>query len=290
MSHLRLTSSLPAALLLAALAPPAGAQGLVRPDGPSSSLRAEQTPGELEGVKVDEQLGAMIDLNLEFVGEDGYPHPLSEYFRKGRPVILNLVYYTCPMLCNLVLNAQVAALREVPGTPGNEFEVVTASIDPTENFGLARSKKAAYLASYDRPAPGWHFLSDYKDNVRTLARQVGFGYRLDPKTGQYAHAAAIFVLTPDGKVSRYLYGIKFKPFDIRMALTEASQGKTGSSVDKILLYCFHYDPAEKAYVLFARNVMRLGGVATLLLVGIVLWFLWRREKSAGYNKTLVTVK
>jgi len=276
-----------AALLVLAVMPLAQGQGPVRPDG-QSTLTAESKPAELQGVEVTEKLGQTIDLDLEFTGEDGYPHALREYFGKGKPVLLNLVYYTCPMLCNLVLNAQVAALRELSWTPGNEFEVVTISIDPTENFGLAQSKKAAYLASYDRPAPGWHFFADYKENVQKLAAQVGFGYRLDPHTGQYAHPAAIFVLTPEGKISRYLYGVKFKPFDLRLALNEAAQGRVGNTVDKILLLCFHYDPVEKSYVVVARTLMRAGGVVTMLILGIVLWFLWRRERRAGFNKAKVT--
>lgn len=251
----------------------------------------ERTPADLEGVGVTEKLGQKIDLDLTFVAENGYPVKLRDYFGKGKPVLLNLVYYTCPMLCNLVLNAQVEALRNVPWTPGNEFEVVTISIDPTETFKMAADKRASYLTSYERPAPGWHWLVDWQGNVRTLAQQVGFGYKLDESTGQYAHAAAIFVLTPDGKVSRYLYGVKFKPLDLRLALAEAGEGKTGMSVERVLLYCFHYDPQSKGYVLFARNVMKAGGVLTMLVLGVVLWFLWRRERNAGtHPREMVTAK
>jgi protein SCO1/2 len=241
------------------------------------AMRSDQRPAGLEGVDIAEKPGAQIDLGLEFVGEDGYPHKLGEYFAKGRPVILNLVYYTCPMLCNLVLNGQVAALRDLPWTPGEEFEIVTVSIDPTENFGIARTKKAAYLESYEREAPGWHFLTDYRGNVKKLAGSVGFGYKLDEKTGQYAHAAAIFVLTPQGKVSRYLYGINYRAFDLRLALTEAAEEKFGVT-DRVLLYCFHYDPAARGYVPFARNFMQLGGALTLGVLGMALVRLWRRER------------
>jgi protein SCO1/2 len=234
---------------------------------------------ELEGVQVDEHLGAQIDLDLRFTAEDGYQHSLREYFSSGRPVILNLVYYTCPMLCNLVLNGQVAALRKIDWTPGKEYEVVTISIDPTENYAIAKSKKATYLESYERPAPGWHFLTDYNGSVARLASQVGFNYKLDERTGQYAHAAVIFVLTPEGKVSRYLYGINFKPFDIRLALVEAAKEKFGASFESFLLYCFHYDPAAKSYTLFARNIMRIGGLITLLILGLILLRLWRRDRA-----------
>jgi protein SCO1/2 len=227
-------------------------------------------------VGITEKLGSKIDLGLTFVAEDGYPHSLREYFAKGRPVVLNLVYYSCPMLCNLVLNGQVAALRELPWTPGEQYEVVTISIDPTENFGLAKTKKAAYLASFDKPAPGWHFLADNDGNAAKLASQVGFSYRLDPHTGQYAHAAAIFVLSPDGMLSRYLYGVRFKPLDLRLALTEAAAGKFGIT-DQVLLYCFHYDPASRSYAPFAMNFMRIGGAVALAVFAFVLLRLWRRE-------------
>jgi protein SCO1/2 len=256
-----------AALALLALAPVALAQAI-----------GEKTPPELAGVGVVEHLGAQLDLNLQFTAEDGYQHPLREYFASGRPVILNLLYYNCPMLCNLVLNGQVAALRKIDWTPGKEYEIVTISIDPTENYALAKSKKAGYLASYERPAPGWHFLTDYNGSVARLASQIGFGYKRDEATGQYAHAAVIYVITPEGKVSRYLYGINFKPFDIRLSLVEAAREKFGLSAEKFLLYCFHYDPVAKSYTLFARNVMRIGGALSLLVLGLALFFLWRRER------------
>jgi protein SCO1/2 len=250
----------------------------------------ERTPRELENVGVTEHLNNKIDLSLTFIGEDGYPHALSEYFSKDRPVLLNLVYYSCPMLCNLVLNGQTDAMRKMPWTPGKEYEVVTISIDPTENFGLAKNKKASYLTSFEREAPGWHFLTDHQGNVAKLAKQIGFGYRLDPVTGQYAHAAAIFVLSPTGMISRYLYGVKFKPLDLRLALTEAAGEKSGLS-DRILLYCFHYDPASRGYVPFARNFMRGGGVLALLILGFVLFRLWRKERQALHGaRQLVTAK
>jgi protein SCO1/2 len=242
---------------------------------------ANTLPRELEDVGIDEKLGAQVDLNLAFTAEDGRPRELSEFFRKGRPVILNLVYYSCPMLCNLVLNGQTAALRELKWTPGNEFEVVTVSIDPTETFNLAQLKRAAYLESYGRGASGWHFLTDHQGNVRKLAAQVGFNYRWDEKTGQYAHAAAIMILTPDGKVSRYLYGIQPNPRDVRLALVEAAKERFALTLDRVLLYCFHYDPQARSYVLFATNLMRAGGVAVVLALGAVMLRLWRRERFAA---------
>lgn len=258
---------LPASLLLLALA-----------------AHAEQAlPPELEGVGIEERLGARVDLDLTFVAENGYPVALREFFHKGRPVILNLVYYSCPMLCTLVLNGQVNALREIPWTPGSEFEIVTISIDPSETFALARQKKEMYLASYERPAPGWHFLVDHNGNVKKLAEQTGFHYRYDERIGQYAHAAAIMVLTDSGVVSRYLYGIQYRPRDVRLALTEASAGKTGSTLDRVLLFCYHYDPSARSYTLMATRIMRAGGALVVLALGLVLVRLWRQERrrSAG---------
>jgi len=238
-------------------------------------------PRELEGVGVEEKLGQTIDLRLEFMGTDGYPRALSTVFGRKRPVILNLVYYTCPMLCNLVLNVQVAALREIPWTPGKEFDVVTISIDPAETWNLAVEKKAAILSSYDRPAPGWHFFTDYQGNVKRLAEQVGWRYRYDARGGQYAHASAIMVLTPEGKVSRYLYGIRYNPRDLRLALAEASEEKIGMTLERLMLMCFHYDPAAGSYVVFATRVMKLGGMLTVAVIAAFLWRLWRTDSRGS---------
>lgn len=238
-------------------------------------------PAEMRGVGIDEHLGEMIDLNLKFVGEDGYPHPLKDVFAAGRPVVLNLVYYTCPMLCNLTLNGQVNVLRELPWTPGKEFEIVTISIDPTETFQMAKDKKAAYLSSLDKPVgPGWHFFVDYQGNVKKLASQMGFHYNYDARQRQYAHSSALMVLTPEGKVSRYLYGIKFKERDLRLALTEASEGKFGLSFEKLLMMCYHYDPSAKSYVLYATNVMRLGGLLVVVALSTFLFRFWRNDLLA----------
>lgn len=236
-------------------------------------------PPMLEGVGVDEKVGRFVDLDLTFIGEDGYPVALRQFFHKDRPVLLNLVYYSCPMLCNLVLNAQTETLRQIPWTPGDQYEIVTISIDPNETFDLARKKKAVYLGSFDHPAPGWHFLADHQGHAKQLAEQVGFHYRYDERQQQFAHAAAIMFLTPDGKVSRYLYGIRFPARDVRLALTEAGEGKGRFSIDRLLLFCYHYDPQARGYVLFATNVMRMGGAATVLVLGLILWRLWRKERT-----------
>lgn len=244
------------------------------------TAQENRLPSELEGIGVEEKLGQAVNLNLEFTAENGYQVPLRSFFKQGKPVLLNLVYYKCPMLCSLVLNAQTKVMKEVAWTAGNEYEVVTISIDPQETFNLAVAKKKWYLEMYGRPegAQGWHFLTDYQGNSKRLAEQVGFNYRWDEKTQQWAHAAAVMLLTPDGRVSRYLYGLQYRARDMRLALTEASEGKLGSFGDKLLLFCFHYDPVERSYVPFARNLMKAGGVMTMLVMGTILGLLWRRER------------
>jgi protein SCO1/2 len=238
-------------------------------------------PPQMAGVGVDEKLGNQVDLNLTFVGEGGLVRKLGDYFRPGKPVILNLVYYRCPMLCNLVLNGQVNVLRELAWKPGNEFDVISISIDPTETSEMAAEKKATYLSNFDQPVRrGWHFLADHNGNVKKLAEQVGFRYNYDPVQQQYAHSSAIMILSPTGMVSRYLYGIKFRERDLRLALTEAAGNKFGMSFEKLLLMCYHYDPSAKSYVLFATNVMRLGGFLVVLILGLWLGRYWRQELRA----------
>lgn len=246
----------------------------------SAPAQVNTLPVELEGVGVTEKLGSSVNLDLQFTAENGYQVPLRQFFQSGKPVLLNLVYYRCPMLCNLVLNAQAKVLRDLQWTAGREFEIVTISIDPQEMFNLAQAKKKWYLEQYGRyeAQSGWHFLTDYQGNARRLAEQVGFDYKWDARAEQWAHAAAIMVLTPDARVSRYLYGIQYRDRDMRLALTEASQGKLGTMTDKLLLYCFHYDASSKSYVPFARNIMKLGGALTVLVLGMFLYVMWRRER------------
>lgn len=244
----------------------------------SGFLLAEtSTPQELSGVGVEEKLGTVINGDLEFIAENGRPVALKQYLKQGRPVIINFAYYSCPMLCSLVLNGFTSSIRELPWTPGTEYEVLTISIDPREQYSLAASKKQAQLLSFDRPAPGWHFLSDYNDNAKKLAQQTGFNYRWDKNREQYAHSAALILLTPEGKVARYLYGIKFKSFDLRLAITEATEGKLRSTANHLLLYCFQYDPLARSYVMTAKNIMRGGGALTILVLGTTLFRFWRKE-------------
>jgi protein SCO1 len=258
------------AVLAAALAAAAGV---------ASAQLADQAVPALEKVGVEEHLDARLPLELEFIDEAGRTVRLGDYFDGARPVILTLNYYRCPMLCGLQLNGVVAGLEEMDWTPGVEFEMVTVSIDPLETPELAQAKKENYLKRYQRPAAarGWHFLTGRQDNIARLAETVGFSYTYDVASGQYAHAAAIFVITPDGRVARYLYGIEYPPKSLKLALMEASEGKIGSAFDQLIMYCFHYDPASRRYAPVAMNIMRVGGGATALLLGLTLGTWWLRE-------------
>ena len=247
-------------------------------------------PAPLKGVGIEEKVGNHVDLNLQFTNEKGYQQPLKDFFKAGRPVLLNLVYYNCPMLCNLLLNGQVEVLRKIPWTPGDQYEIVTVTINPLETFDLAKAKKQTYLAGLEKPeaAAHWHFLTDYADNSKKLADQIGFHYKWDARQQNFAHTAAIMFLSPTGKISRYLYGIKFKPLDVRLALTEASEEKYKLSVDRILLFCYHYDPKAGSYTAFAANLMSAGGFLAVLIVAFALWRLFRAEKKRRAEQLAVT--
>ncbi len=236
-------------------------------------------PAALDEVGIEEHLDAGLPLDLEFVDEDGNTVRLGDYFDGRRPVILTLNYYRCPMLCGLQLNGVVDGLEQMDWTPGVEFEMVTVSINPLETPELAAAKKQNYLKRYQRPAAarGWHFLTGKEVDIRRLAEAVGFGYRYDPETDQYAHAAAIFVSTPDGRVARYLYGIEYPQRKMKLALMEASEGRIGGPLDQLIMYCYHYDPSSRRYAPVAMNIMRLGGGATALVFGLALAAFWVRE-------------
>jgi len=246
---------------------------------PAWAQLADQAVPALAEVGVEEHLDARLPLDVEFLDEDGRTVRLGDYFDGARPVILTLNYYRCPMLCGLQLNGVVTGMEQLDWTPGVEFEMVTVSIDPLETPALAKAKKQNYLKQYQRPAAarGWHFMTGRQDNIERLAETVGFKYAYDASSGQYAHAAAIFVITPDGRVARYLYGIEYPPKSLKLALMEASEGEIGSTLDQLIMYCFHYDPASRRYAPVAMNIMRLGGGATALILGATLGTWWLRE-------------
>lgn len=245
-----------------------------------------------EGVGVDEKSGHVIDLDLTFFDESGRKVALREYFDQQKPVLLNLVYYRCPMLCNLVLNGQTEAMRRIPWEPGADYTVLTISIDPTETPELAREKRAVYLSSYGKAAPGWHFFSDNDGNAGRLAEQIGFKYKYDERVGQYSHPSVITILTPQGKISRYLYGIQFKPLDLRLSLAEAKQEHFSLSAEQLMLLCYHYDPAVGSYVTFAMTFMRVGSILGVLLIAFMIFRLRRYEKlrSRSPRQELVTTR
>lgn len=236
-------------------------------------------PSELEQVTVTEHLGEMLPLDVNLVDHEGRAVRLGDYFGKGRPVIINLGYYGCPMLCGLVLNGLTKGIKALNYVPGQEFDVVSVTIDPSEDTALASKKRASILEELGKPGAekGWSLNTATAAESKRLADAVGFGYRWDAQGKQWAHTAMIVVASPEGKISRYLYGIEFSPKDLKLGLLDAAQGKIGSTVDRLLLFCFHYDSEAKGYVLFARNFMKLGGVLTLVTLGTFLVVLWRRN-------------
>jgi protein SCO1/2 len=226
---------------------------------PAPGDPATSKPGVLGRIRIDQRLNEHVPLDLPFVDERGRDVRLGDFFGK-RPVILALVYYECPMLCTQVLNGLVTALGVMNFEPGREFEVVAVSFNPKEGPGLASQKKANYLERYGRPqtAAGWHFLTGKEESIKRLTDAIGFRYEFDPEIQQYAHGAAIQVLTPKGAISKYFYGIEFSARDIRLGLIEASEDRIGTPIDDVLLFCYHYDPATGKY-----------GAAVLRLVRIV---------------------
>jgi protein SCO1/2 len=249
-----------------------------------TAIAASVLPPGLRDVGLDQKLNAQVPLDLQFRDETGRELPLSSYFGT-RPVILALVYYQCPMLCTQILNGLVISLRGMSLESGRDFEVVSVSIDPTETPELAARKKAEYVRRYAKSPLGWHFLTGAEPQIKELAHAAGFRYAYDPKTKQFAHASAIMVLTPTGKLSRYFYGIEYPPRDLRLGLVEASANKIGTPVDQLLLYCYHYDPGTGKYSAIVMNIVRLAGALTLLIFVPILVWLWRRDLGCRHETT-----
>jgi len=253
---------------------------------------AQVSPADLSNVGIDQRLNQPLPLDLQFKDETGRMVKLGDYFHTGRPVILNLVYYTCPMLCGEELAGEASALGVLRFTPGNEYEVVSVSFNPDETPKDATQKKQVYIArmnehlEHKTNGDGWHFLTGEQANIKRLADAVGFRYRRDARTGQFIHAAAIMIVTPAGRIAQYYYGVEFSPKDIRLGLIEASQDKFGTLVDQVVLYCYHYDPNTGRYGAVVTNIMRVAGAATMLVLGGFLIVMYRREhhheeKGAG---------
>jgi protein SCO1/2 len=253
---------------------------------------ASKLPPELQDIGIKEHLGQQVDLqNLEFISStDGKKHKLSEAFSEGKPTILNLVYFECPMLCTLVLNGILEGMKGLDWSIGNQYNVVTISINPNDSVKMAQAKKETYLSTYLDPAgtikrdsaqahAGWQFFTAEEAQVKKLSEQLGFEYKYDPVEKQYAHPAVTFILTPNGYISRYLYGITYRPRDLRLALLEASQGKVGNVFDRILMFCYHYEPSHHGYSFQAFRAMQLAALVTLAFLAGYLTLFWTRQRK-----------
>jgi protein SCO1/2 len=238
-------------------------------------------PRLLQQIGINQKMGESIPLDLPFADETGHDVTLRQYF--GKPVILTLVYYQCPSLCNMVLNAVLRSLKSVELTAGTDFQVVAVSFDPRETPEMASAKKQNYLKDYQRTGAeqGWHFLTGPETSSKALADAVGFRYVYDALTNQYAHSSAIMILTPEGRIARYFYGIDYPARDVRLSLVEASSNKIAAPTDQVLLYCFHYDPATGRYALVIMNVLRLAGVLTVALLATFMIVMFRRDSRAA---------
>jgi protein SCO1/2 len=251
-------------------------------------------PAELQEVRFDQRMGAQIPLDARFLDEEGQEVTLGRYFGEqagSKPVVLALVYYECPMLCQLTLDGLAKGLKPVDFNVGEEFEVVVVSIDERETPEMAAVAKGVAVKRYEREetAEGWHFLTGEAAEIRRLADAVGFHFRYDPETDEYAHSAGIVLATPEGKTSRYLFGIEYAPRDVRLGLVEASENQIGSAIDQVLLFCLQYDPSTGRYSTAILNVVRGAGALTVLVIAFFLVAQWRRAKAQPTHGTLGTV-
>jgi protein SCO1/2 len=239
-------------------------------------------PPALKEIGIEQKLNEQLPLEIELKDEDGKIVRLGDYFKKGRPVLIAFVYYECPMLCSQVLNGLTGSLKGISFDAGKEFDVLAISFDSSEfdKPELAKAKKAAYMERYGRPGTeaGWHFLTGSEESIKAVTSAAGFSFKWDEKSQQFAHAAAIIIATPEGKLSRYLFGIDYSPKDLKFGIMESAENKVGNLAEKLMLYCYHYDPSTGKYGLAVMNVMRLGGIATLIGIGAMLFVFWRRGK------------
>ena len=247
----------------------------------ASSLRAEQNLSAiLREVRIEQRLDGQVPGDLEFRDESGRKVRLGDYLR-DRPHVLILIYFRCPKLCPLTLDGLTGSLQSLADFDvGKQFDVIAVSFDPQDTPSMAADKKESYAAVYGRPgaAAAWHFLTGPQESIDRLTKAVGFHYVYDPKLNQFIHASGIMLLTPEGRISRYLLGVKFVPRDLRLGLVEASDNKIGSPVDQVLLYCFHYDPDKGKYTASVMNFVRAGGALIVLGLGVFGWAMWRRER------------
>ena len=261
------------AAVLLALCAALGAQGPVSPAARTEVVDARAV--------FTEKLGTTIPLDLPFTDQDRKPVTLAQYFQRQRPVILNLGYYGCPKMCGVVLNGLLNGLQGLKAfTPADHFTILSISIDPAERPPLARDKKNQYLQQYLAPGAGdhWHFLTGGEAEITKLTEAVGFGYCWNELQRQYDHPAGLIMLSPNGKVTRYLYGTWFEPADLRKAVVEASEGRVGTTWDRIVLSCFTYDPVTKTYTFAVMAAVRIAGIVTVVALGLTIFLFWRRER------------
>lgn len=244
-------------------------------------IPASTIPAPLRDIGFDQRLDHLLPLDVTLVDERGQRRRLADYFGV-RPVVLAFVYFDCPMLCTQIVNALTSSFKTLSLDVGADFDVMLVSFDPREGPARAAERKAAALARYDRPgtSDGWHFLTGDHASIDRLTRAAGFRYAWDEATQQFAHPAGIIVVTPEGRLARYLFGIDYGPRDLRLALVEASQGRIGSVVDSVLLYCYHYDPMTGRYGLLIMRALRMAGAATAIALGGFIWLMLRRERAA----------
>ena len=251
-------------------------------DAKPPSLPAEQAARGTEGIGITENLGAKLSLSLPVIDENGQTKQLAEYFHSGRPVIFSLIYYSCPGLCNFHMNGVVEALKGVDWNPGDKFEVVALSFDPKEGSALAAAKKVNYVNLYERQEPGqkgMHFLTASQETIDQITKDIGFKYRWDAASNEWAHASAAVLISPAGKITRYLHGIMFDAKDMKLALSEATEGKIGNIVDKMIWYCFMYDPKQSKYTLAAFRLVQLGGALIVLVMAALLVPQWLKSRQ-----------
>jgi protein SCO1/2 len=241
----------------------------------------EATPRELRSVKVDEKLDAQVPLEATFKDLDGRDVKLGDLIDGKRPTLLTFAYFSCPVLCSVILNSAVTSLAKVPWTIGREFDVVTISIDPRESLEKARSKRDALVAQYGRPeaANGWHFLRGDEKTIARVTDAVGYRFHYDTEEQQFAHPGTLILLQPNGHVSRYLYGLEYPPSDLRLGLLEASQGKLISTAEQVMLFCYRYDAHQGRYVIMANRIMQIGSAIVALVLGLMLGAFWYRERK-----------
>lgn len=276
-----------AATLAATLSLTAWAQ-VPAPNAAAEGGATNQKISIFDQVGIEQKLNSQVPLDLTFTDETGQPVQLGKYFG-SKPVILTLVYYQCPMLCSQVLNGMTGALNGITRfNIGRDFDIVTVSFDPRDKSDDALATKKRMLSRYRRPgsAEGWHFLTGKEDQIKALASRVGFRYAWDPVIQQFAHASSIMLLTPQGKVAQYYFGIEYAPRDIQLGLVEASQGKIGNVVDQFILYCYHYDPARGKYGAIVLNIMRVSALATVLVLGGFVMVMFRRDSLAAKQSRL----